>query len=314
MSVGVMFERYGTVGVVLVLFLAFGFTADRFFSQANLLNILQQVSIVAVAAIGGNMVILIGGIDLSPGSVILLFSSVTGALLQSGIFSVVPSILIGLITAGAVGLVNGIFIEKFKISPVIITLGTMIAVRGLAQILLALSGSWIWVTDPVLTFIGRGDILFIPVPVLFMAVFFIIAYLIMTHTFFGRSIYAIGGNEVAAKMCGLNTLFIKISVYITASIFSGLGGILMMARLGSISPAVGSGFEFDVITAVILGGTSLKGGVGRVEKTLLGAIIVGLTLNYLTMRGISAHYQRAVTGFIILFAALLDRFTHGKST
>lgn len=310
-SMRTVLERFGTVIVALVVFLAFGFTAERFFTYSNIMNILQQVSVVAVIAIGSTMVILIGGIDLSPGSVVLLSSVVTGAFLCNGVTTVFPAVIAGLLVSVIVGFLNGLFIEKIGISPVIVTLGSQIAVRGLALIILAMNHSWIWVSGPLFDLVGSGRLGSVPVTVVVMAVLFLVASIMLSKTGFGRAIYAIGGNQVAARLCGLNVVWIKIHVYVLASLFAGLAGILLSSRLGSILPAVGTGLEFDAITAVVLGGTSLKGGVGRVEKTLLGAIIVGLVLNYLTMRGISAHYQRAFTGFIILLAAFLDRVVHG---
>jgi len=134
----------------------------------------------------------------------------------------------------------------------------------------------------------------------------------MNRTPFGRYIYAIGGNEWAAKLCGLPVIKTKIAVYVLAGLFSGIGGLLTFSRLGIISPNVGTGMEFEVITAVLLGGTSLQGGIGRIEKTILGAVIVGLISNYLTIKGVSAYYQTAVMGSVILLAVLMDRMSQVK--
>ena len=154
----------------------------------------------------------------------------------------------------------------------------------------------------------------VPVPAVIMIVLYVIASIAMQKTPFGRHIYAIGGNERAAALCGIPVGRTKILVYMLTGLFAGIGGFMMSARLSAISPGVGTGLEFEAITAVILGGTSLSGGVGRVEKTLLGAIIVAMILNYMTIKGISPHYQRAVTGFIILAAAILDRLSRGRKT
>jgi ribose/xylose/arabinose/galactoside ABC-type transport system permease subunit len=147
-----------------------------------------------------------------------------------------------------------------------------------------------------------------------MFILYILSAIMMQKTLLGRHIYAIGGNERAAELSGVAVTRTKIWVYILVSFFAGIGGFLMSARLSAISPGVGQGLEFEAITAVILGGTSLSGGVGRVERTLLGAIIVGMVLNYMTIKGISPHYQRAATGFIILIAAFLDRMSQGRTT
>ena len=307
------FQSWGTFVVAIVLLVIFGLTADHFLTLQNLQNILRQVSIVAVVAIGMTMVILIGGIDLSVGSVVLFSGAVMNSLLFNEIMGAVPAIIVGLIAASFVGLLNGTLIVKAKISPIIVTLGTMVMVRGLGQMILWINNSWLWVRDPIFTFIKTESILSIPVPAVIMVGLYAIAMILMYKTEFGRHIYAIGGNERAAYLCGIPVDRTKILVYMLCAFFAGIGGIMMSARLSAISPGVGLGLEFEVITAVILGGTSLSGGVGRVEKTLIGAIIVAMILNYMTIKGISAHFQRAVTGFIILAAATLDRLSQGKT-
>jgi ribose transport system permease protein len=307
------FQSWGTFVVALVLLVVFGLTAEHFFTLQNMQNILRQVSIVAVVAIGMTMVILIGGIDLSVGSVVLFSAAVMNSLLFNEVMSAVPAIVVGLIAASLIGFLNGLLIVKARISPIIVTLGTMVMVRGLGQMILWINNSWLWVRHPIFTYIKTETILSIPVPAIIMLSLYLIAMIIMYKTQFGRHIYAIGGNVRAAHLCGIPVDRTKIMVYVLCAFFAGIGGIMMSARLSAISPGVGLGLEFEAITAVILGGTSLSGGVGRVEKTLLGAIIVAMILNYMTIKGISAHFQRAVTGFIILAAAVLDRLSQGKT-
>jgi ribose transport system permease protein len=308
------FQRWGTFLVALVIFIIFSLTADHFFTVQNMQNILRQVSITAVVAIGMTLVILIGGIDLSVGAVVLFSAAVMNSLLFNEVMPAVPAIIVGLAAAALVGLINGFGVVTAKISPVIVTLGTMVMIRGLGQMILWINNSWLWVRHPIFTFVKTESILSIPVPAVIMIILYIITSIAMQKTPFGRHIYAIGGNERAAKLCGIPVSRTKILVYMLTGLFAGIGGIMMSARLSAISPGVGTGLEFEAITAVILGGTSLSGGVGRVEKTLLGAIIVAMILNYMTIKGISPHYQRAVTGFIILAAAILDRLSRGKST
>jgi ribose transport system permease protein len=307
------FQSWGTFVVALVLLVVFGLTAEHFFTLQNMQNILRQVSIVAVVAIGMTMVILIGGIDLSVGSVVLFSAAVMNSLLFNEVMSSVPAIVVGLIAASLIGFLNGLLIVKARISPIIVTLGTMVMVRGLGQMILWINNSWLWVRHPIFTYIKTETILSIPVPAIIMLSLYLIAMIIMYKTQFGRHIYAIGGTVRAAHLCGIPVDRTKIMVYVLCAFFAGIGGIMMSARLSAISPGVGLGLEFEAITAVILGGTSLSGGVGRVEKTLLGAIIVAMILNYMTIKGISAHFQRAVTGFIILAAAVLDRLSQGKT-
>jgi ribose/xylose/arabinose/galactoside ABC-type transport system permease subunit len=255
----------------------------------------------------------IGGIDLSVGSVVLFSAAVMNSLIFNEILPTVPAILTGIIAAMLVGLINGLLIERAGISPVIVTLGTMITFRGLGQMILWINNSWLWVNDPVFKYIKTTSWSYIPIPAVIMIALFAIAAILMGKTIFGRNVYAIGNNQRAARLSGSPVITTKMLVYVISGFCAGIGGILMGARLGAISPGVGQGLEFEAITAVVLGGTRLSGGVGRVEKTLLGAIIVGMVLNYMTIMGVSAHFQRAVTGFIILGAALLDQISRGRS-
>ncbi len=308
-----IFSQYGTILVILFLGGIFSVTTDHFSSTANLQNILRQISITSIVAIGMTLVILIGGIDLSVGSVVLFSAAAMNSLIFNQILPTVPAVVVGLLAASFIGFLNGVLIEKARISPVVVTLSSMTAARGLGQMILWINNSWLWVREPFFVYIKTQSWWVIPVPAGIMIILYILAYIIMTQTRFGRYVYAIGNNQLAAKLTGVAITRVKVMIYSLSGFFAGIGGILMSARLSAISPGVGQGLEFDAITAVILGGTSLSGGVGKVQKTILGAIIVGMILNYMTIKGISAHYQRAVTGFIILAAAILDRFSQGKN-
>ncbi len=193
-------DRLGTVLVLVILFVIFSLTADNFFSLQNMQNILRQIAITAIVGIGMTMVILIGGIDLSVGSVVLFSAAVMNSLIFNGILPAGPAIIVGLIAAGLVGLINGLFIEKVGISPVIVTLGTMIAVRGLGQMILWINNSWLWVRDPVFYYIKTTSWFSIPVPAVLMIVLYVIASITMKQTVFGRHVYGIGGNERAARL------------------------------------------------------------------------------------------------------------------
>jgi len=308
------FSQYGTVLVILLLGVIFSVTTDHFSTTVNLQNILRQISITAIVAIGMTLVILIGGIDLSVGSVVLFSAAAMNSLIFNQILPTGPAVIVGLLAAAFIGFLNGVLIEKANISPIVVTLSSMTAVRGLGQMILWINNSWLWVREPFFVYIKTQSWWIIPVPAGIMIILYIIAYIFMTQTPFGRYVYAIGNNQLAAKLNGVAVTRIKIVIYSLSGLFAGVGGILMSARLGAISPGVGQGLEFDAITAVVLGGTSLSGGVGKVQKTILGAIIVGMILNYMTIRGISAHYQRAITGFIILTAAILDRLSQGRNS
>jgi len=298
---------YSTVVVLIVLALLFGLTSRYFFTLDNLGNILRQMAIVGVLGIGMTMVVLIGGIDLSVGSVVLLTGAISGTLILNYEFNSWAAIAIGLIAAMFVGLLNGILIEAALISPVIVTLGTLIAVRGAGQAILWINNSWVWVTDPLFEAVAQEKLLFLPLISAVMFVLYAVAAIMLKRTPFGRYVYAIGGNQRAAHLAGLPVLRIKILVYVLSGLFAGIAGLLTAARLGVIGPSVGQGMEFDAITAVVLGGTRLSGGIGRVERTLVGTALLVMMLNYLTIRGIPDIWQTAVVGFLILGAVLLER-------
>jgi ribose/xylose/arabinose/galactoside ABC-type transport system permease subunit len=295
------------VVVVVVLALVFGLTTPYFLTPDNVLNILRQMSVIGVVGIGATLVILIGGIDLSVGSVVLLTGGITGTLILNYGVNPWAAIAAGLGAAALVGLVNGTLVELLQISPVIVTLGTLIAVRGIGQAILWLNNSWVYVEDPLFTTIAAGRWLFLPISAALMFALYLLVAVVMTQTSFGRAVYAIGNNPRAAALCGLPVTRIKIVVYVLGGFFAGIGGLLTAARTGVVNPTAGLGLEFAVITAVVLGGTSLRGGIGRVEKTLVGTAILTMVLNYLTIRGVQDTWQTAITGLLILAAVVLDR-------
>jgi ribose transport system permease protein len=307
------FSTYGTLLIVIVLAIFFGVTAPRFLLAQNIINIFKQVSVVSIMAIGMTMVILLGGIDLSVGSSALLSGVVTMFLINHEYLSTGWAIVVGLVSAALVGLLNGFLVEKIKISPIIVTLGTMIAIRGLAQTILWIDNSWMWVKDPVFSFVANKGIGFVPMVVVIMLVLYLLFIIILTQTPFGRQLYAIGGNFKAAELCGIPVSRMKLIAYVLCGLTAGIGGLVLISRLSAVSPAVGNRIEFDVITAVILGGASLSGGSGKLERTFLGAIIVGMILNFLTIKGIPGTYQSAVNGFVILVAAILDRLSKART-
>jgi len=188
-----------------------------------------------------------------------------------------------------------------------VTLGTLITVRGIGQAILWLNNSWVYVEDSLFTTIAAGRWLFLPISAALMFALYLLVAVVMTQTSFGRAVYAIGNNPRAAALCGLPVNRIKIVVYVLGGFFAGIGGLLTAARTGVVNPTAGLGLEFAVITAVVLGGTSLRGGIGRVEKTLVGTAILTMVLNYLTIRGVQDTWQTAVTGLLILAAVVLDR-------
>lgn len=301
-------QQTGIILVAVVLFLVFSSLSDKFMTWPNIFNIFKQVSIIAVLSIGMTFVFLIGGMDLSAGSNVLLGAVVTGALITSGVMSTIPAMITAVLFCAFTGFINGVFIEKLKINGVIVTLGSQLFIRGLALVIIQRYNSWIWMNrDPILKSINVGTVGPIPVIFIIVIVLYAVAYLILSRTAFGREVYAVGGNERAAGLCGIGTVRVKMMRYVICGITAGIAGIVAACRLGMVNTSVGVGMEFDAVTAVVLGGASLKGGEGNVLKTLVGAVIVGLIANFMTLYGVDAHYQSAVTGMFILIAAVINR-------
>jgi len=306
-------ERFGIILVALVVMLVFAAINSKFVTLDNLFNITKQISITAVTSIGMTAVFLIGGMDLSAGSNILLSAVITGAFITDASLPTGLAMAIAIAACTVMGLLNGVLIEKFKINSVILTLGSQLLIRGLGLVLLEKYNSWMWTNkDSVLSYINKGTIVGIPVLFFIMALLYAIAYLVFTRTSFGRQIYAAGGNEKAAKLCGLNTSWIKIGCFVMSGVTAGIAGIIAASRLGVVNPSVGTGMEFNAVTAVVLGGVSLKGGEGNVLKTFVGALIVGFIVNFMTLYGVDANYQSVVTGVFILLAAIFNWSTAAR--
>ena len=295
-----------TLAVAVAMFVGFALTADRFSSLANIVNLAKQMSIIGVLGVGMTFVVLIGGIDLSVGSVVLLSGTVAGAALMSGYGAGVA--MTGAMLAGlAVGAVNAWLIERLAISPIIVTLGTMIAVRGVGLVGLERYRSWIDVDNPTFDLIGVGSVLGVPASAFVLLIVAAAAIAALRLTVFGRELYAVGDNEAAARLSGVNVRLVRMAAYVICGGLAGLGGILSMVRTAVVSPSIGVGLEFSAITVVVLGGARLSGGVGKVEETIVGTAILAMTLNFLTLKGVPGAWQTSVTGGLILLAVLLKR-------
>lgn len=278
----------------------------RFLTHANILNVLRQTSINSIIAIGMTLVILTGGIDLSVGSILAFCGAIMASLLNSG-FNPLLSFLVTIILGGVFGFVNGVLVSKMKLQAFIVTLVTMTFLRGATLVFTA--GKPISVNDGGILFenIGGGYLFNIPIPIYLTIILFIAGHYLLMNTKFGRYTYAIGGNEEATKLSGINVDKIKIWVYGLCGMLSALTGIILTSRLYSAQPTAGSGYELDAIAAVVLGGTSLAGGVGRITGTALGALIIGVLGNALNLLNVSSYYQMMIKAAVILVAVLIDR-------
>jgi ribose transport system permease protein len=301
-------QEFGVFMILLMMMVFLSLYTDTFLTSTNLFNILRAFSWIAISAFGQTMVIITGGIDLSAGSVMALSGLASAMLLVRGV-NVPLAILGGLLTGSLVGTLNGLMITKGKLPPFIATLGTLLMARGLTN---GLTGGWpVRDLPDAFRFLGQYDIpigeIGVPMPLLFMLLFAGLTAIFLERTVWGYRIYALGGNEEAAALSGINTSRIKMLVYILSGFLTAVGGILMTARLGVAAPTAAQGYELDVIAAVVVGGTSLDGGSGTILGTLIGAAIMQVLRNGLVLTGVSAYWLQAVQGLVIVTAIMVDQ-------
>jgi ribose transport system permease protein len=300
----------GTLLGLILLALAFGSLTDVFFTQRNLINILQQSSINACLAIGMTLVIISGGIDLSVGATAALCAVLSATLLKYGGGSPAVVILVSLSIGALCGLFNGAIIAYVGLQPFIVTLGTLSIYRALA--LLYTGGNPVLALPNEFRRIFTSDLFGLPVPVVIVGVLAIIASIVLAKTPIGEYIFAVGGNEEAARVSGVPIGLTKITAYVASGMLAALASVILMARLGAAEPTLGNLWELDAIAAAAIGGASLMGGKGSIFGTILGAIVLGMMRNGLTLLNVQAFYQLLATGIIILLAMLVDRLTRGK--
>lgn len=284
------------------------FMSPRFLTMPNILNILRQTSINAVIAAGMTFVILTGGIDLSVGSILAFTGAICASLLASDM-NILLAVLITLGIGAASGLFSGIVISKGKIQPFIATLATMTILRGATLVFtkgkpITFTGSQYF---DAFRSIGSGYFIGVPIPIYIMIIIFAIGFYTLTQTRLGRYVYALGGNEEATKLSGLNTDRLKMYVYTISGTLAALAGIIITSRLSSAQPTAGQGYELDAIAAVVLGGTKLAGGAGTIIGTIFGALIIGILGNALNLLNVSSYFQMMIKGLVILAAVLMDR-------
>lgn len=296
-------RRLGTLAGLLGLCLLLWILTPHFLTISNLLNVLEQTSINAVIAVGMTFVILSAGIDLSVGSVLALSGVVMATLLQQD-WPVAAAMAVGLLMGFGFGALNGVAIAWGRLPPFIATLGMMSIARGCA--LLFTEGRPVSGFDQTFRSLATARILGIPAPVVITAAVYLVARFVLSSTRFGRYVYAMGGNEEATRLSGVNVRLHKMLVYGVCGLTSGIAAVLLTARLNSAQPIAGIMYELDAIAAVVIGGTSLAGGEGGVGGTLIGALIMGVLRNGLNLLGVSSFLQQVVIGLVIVFAVLLD--------
>lgn len=299
------FSKYGIYFAFVLLAGILAITSPPFRTLSNLRNVLQQISINGIMAVGMTLVIITAGIDLSVGSVLALSAVVATSFAHPGEHFLIVPLALGVLTGLVCGTANGILIAKQRLAPFIVTLGMMTIARGLA--LVYTSGRPVNNLSNAYDKIGSGSIGGIPFLTLIFLAVVVLGIFILHFTRFGRYVYAVGGNELAAKVSGVNTDRVLIGVYALTGALAGLAGIVLSSRVMSGPPAAGAGYELDAIAAVVIGGTSLSGGIGSMAGTIVGVLIIGVMNNGLDMLNVSSYWQQIVKGLIIVLAVLLDK-------
>ncbi|MCH8215239.1 MAG: ribose ABC transporter permease [Planctomycetes bacterium] len=300
-----LLQKYGLSVAFFIICAVISLLSPAFLTVPNIVNVLRQISINAILAIGVTYVILTGGIDLSLGSIVAITGVLAATFAHPDTHPLIVPLLIGVSGGILIGVFNGLVITRFKVAPFIATLGMMTIARGGALIISG--GRPVSNLTDSFNFIGGGDLFGCPLPILILAGVFLFSYFILKNTTLGRYIYAVGGNEEAARASGINVTKTRITAYAICSGLAGLAGIIQASRITTGQPNAGISYELDAIAAVVIGGTSLAGGIGSVAGTVLGALIIGVINNGLDLLNVPSYYQQVVKGLIIIGAVILDR-------
>lgn len=310
-----LLSRFQSLIALVILCVIVSVLSDKFLTATNAWNVMRQISVNVCISVGMTLVIIAGGIDLSVGSILALSGAIAAGLLKSGVelaaanlyigFTLLGVIVIALVTGSVLGGLNGMMVTRFKVPPFVATLAMLTIARGLTM--LWTGGFPISSLGDAFTWMGTGWLMGVPVPVWISAFAVLVAVFVTNRTKLGRYIYAIGGNESAAILSGINVRKVKIAVYTISGALAATGGLLVTARLDAAQPNAGTGYELDSIAAVVIGGTSLSGGKGSIGGTVLGAVIIGVLNNGLVLLNVSPFWQQVVKGSVILLAAIIDK-------
>ncbi len=304
-----LLAQYGIFLALLILIAFFAARSDVFLSSTNILNVLRQVSVVGICAVGMTFIMLTGGIDLSVGSVIGVAGMTCATLISMG-YPVAAAVAAAMTLGIAFGALAGFIINELRIPPLITTLGFMTALRGVSYMIGG--GLPVYGVPDDLKFLGQGYLLGVPVPVILMVIVLIVGHVVLTHTVFGRQVYGTGGNEEASRLSGVSVKGVKYKVYLIGFTLSSFAGIVLLARVNSGQPRGGEGYELDIITAAVLGGVSIFGGIGRLTGVVAGVLIMGVLANGMILINIDEYVQWVVKGCVLLAAVALDQFLHHR--
>ena len=308
--IGSLFEKMGIFVVLILMIIMLSLAVPTFSSSINIINLLRQFSFIAIIALGAMCIFVGGGLDLSTGSVVGITSILVAMFLQIENVPLILVILFVMLLGALIGVINGSLVMFTGIPAFIATLGTMTILRGLA--LIVCKGVPVPISRKDFIFLGAGKILGIPVPILILVLLSIITFLIMNHTRFGRHVYAIGGNLQAAIISGIKIKKVSIIVYAYGSLLAAISGMVLTARIYSGQPSLGTGFELDAIAAAVIGGTSIKGGIGTVFGVISGALLIGVLSNGMDLINLSGYWQQVGKGIIITLAVIIDVLRKGK--
>jgi ribose/xylose/arabinose/galactoside ABC-type transport system permease subunit len=299
------FIKYGLYFIIILMVLALTFSTDKFLTTSNIVSVLRQISMQAIIAVAMTMVIIMGQMDLSVGAIVAFASVINAILLKQG-FPIALAVILTLLVSAIWGLINGEVIARYKIHSFLVTLAIQTIIRGVTYTMT--SGYPIGGLPKDFFGFGAGYWGIIPYPVIYMAIIYIIGIFVLNWTPFGRSLYAIGGNTEAARLSGIHIERIKISVFIVSALLSAVSGIILSSRLMAGSPETGQGWEMDIIAAVIIGGTNIFGGEGKLTGSLLGMLFIGILTNGMILLGVTPYMQQVVRGLVILAAVVLNSF------
>ena len=297
------FGKFGIVIILILLVALFSVLNAKFISIDNIVNILRQVAITGIIAVGMTMVLVTGGIDLSVGSVAGMGTVFCAMMLLGGMPWPV-ALLICVVGGFVIGVINAFLINRLSIPPLIATLGMCTSLRGVCYLVTA--GKPVFGFPGDILFLGKGSVLGIPWPVIIMVIVFILGILFLQKTRYGTYIYGIGGNEEACRLAGVNIKKLKYFIYMFSGFLAGLSACVLLSRVNSGQPKAGTGFEFEVITAVVLGGVSIKGGAGNIWGVLVGVLIMGIMKNGFVLMNVNEYLQMVLQGFVLLAAVSFD--------
>ncbi|MDO4273749.1 MAG: ABC transporter permease [Eubacteriales bacterium] len=306
-----LFKKYGVVFILVILIVVFTILNPSFLTMKNVVNISKQIAIMAILSVGMTFVLLTGGIELSMGSVVSLVVVCISIFVTNAGIPVWASMILALLIATAIGFINGVIIAEIKVPPLIMTLGMQIFLYGFTYTICG--GLPVYGIPNSLKWVGQTYLFgVIPVSAFIMIMIIVIGYFILSKTYLGRYFYAIGSNEDAATLSGINSNRIRILAYTFCGFLVGIAGIVMLGRIGSGQPGAGDGYEMDVLTGCVLGGVSLNGGKGNIGKAFAGILVIGVLSNGMSMAGMNAFMQKMVKGLVLILAVILDSLQYVK--